>query len=69
MSYFEWVQDRQAFFWTEDEINARLKQIMTASYEAVKARAEREGVNLRTGAYLLAVERVAAASTARGLYP
>ena len=69
VSYFEWVQDRQAFFWTEDEINARLKQIMTASYEAVKARAEREGVNLRTGAYLLAVERVAAASTARGLYP
>ncbi|MEJ7652857.1 MAG: hypothetical protein WKH64_05715 [Chloroflexia bacterium] len=69
VSYFEWVQDKQAFFWTESEINSKLRTIMTSSFEEVLATSKRERVNMRTAAYLLAVSRVADASAARGLYP
>jgi glutamate dehydrogenase (NAD(P)+) len=69
VSYFEWVQDLQRFFWAEDEINERLENIMTRAYQAVKHKAEDQQTNLRMGAYLLAVARVAEATEMRGVYP
>ncbi|HUY41099.1 MAG TPA: Glu/Leu/Phe/Val dehydrogenase [Candidatus Dormibacteraeota bacterium] len=69
VSYFEWVQDLQENFWEEDEINARLKQKMTRAFRETQEQAERHGVDMRTGAYAVAVERVAEATRLRGLYP
>jgi glutamate dehydrogenase (NAD(P)+) len=69
VSYFEWVQDLQRFFWSEDEINERLESIMTRAYQAVRRKAEDQQTNLRMGAYLLAVARVAEATEMRGVYP
>lgn len=69
VSYFEWVQDLQRFFWAEDEINQRLESIMTRAYQAVRVKAEEQETNLRMGAYLLAVSRVAEATEIRGVYP
>jgi len=69
VSYFEWVQDRQAYFWTEAEINQRLRDMMINSYAQVHAISQREKVDLRTGAYLLAIGRVAEATKVRGIYP
>jgi glutamate dehydrogenase (NAD(P)+) len=69
VSYFEWVQDKQAFFWTEREINEKLRQIMVSSFEEVLLTAKREEVDMRTAAYLLAVDRVARATKLRGIYP
>ena len=67
--YFEWVQDMQAFFWTEDEIAAELDRIVSEAYASVQAMADREKVDLRSAAYAVAVARVAEATTLRGLYP
>jgi glutamate dehydrogenase (NAD(P)+) len=69
VSYFEWVQDLQRFFWVEREINERLESIMTRSFEAVVQKADEQQTNLRMGAYLLAVARVAEATDLRGVYP
>jgi glutamate dehydrogenase (NAD(P)+) len=69
VSYFEWVQDLQRFFWTENEINNRLETIMVRSYQSVVAQAKRQDVSLRMGAYLHAVSRVAEATEVRGVYP
>jgi glutamate dehydrogenase (NAD(P)+) len=69
VSYFEWVQDLQRFFWAELEINNRLEQIMMRAYRATCAKAEEQETNLRVGAYLLAVTRVAEATEIRGVYP
>ncbi len=69
VSYFEWVQDLQRFFWAENEINDRLEQIMVRSYRAVREKALQQDTNLRMGAYLLAVARVAEATEIRGVYP
>jgi glutamate dehydrogenase (NAD(P)+) len=69
VSYFEWVQDLQRFFWAEREINTRLETIMVHSYHAVREKAEQQDTNLRMGAYLLAVSRVAEATEIRGIYP
>jgi glutamate dehydrogenase (NAD(P)+) len=69
VSYFEWVQDLQRFFWAEDEINQRLETIMMRSYQAVRNKSLGQQVNLRIGAYLLAVARVAEATEIRGVYP
>jgi glutamate dehydrogenase (NAD(P)+) len=69
VSYFEWVQDLQRFFWAENEINDRLEQIMVRSYRAVREKALQQETNLRMGAYLLAVARVAEATEIRGVYP
>jgi glutamate dehydrogenase (NAD(P)+) len=68
VSYFEWVQDRQGYFWTEKEVNDRLEQIMVESFEAVIGYAERHQVHNRTAAYMLALDRVAYAIKRRGLY-
>jgi glutamate dehydrogenase (NAD(P)+) len=69
VSYFEWVQDLQRFFWAEHEINNRLESIMTRAYRAARAKADEQDTNLRMGAYLLAVARVAEATEIRGVYP
>jgi glutamate dehydrogenase (NAD(P)+) len=68
VSYFEWVQDRAGFFWTEEIVNSRLEQVMTTAFAAVDATAQRYGVPLRIGAYILAVERVAEVYKLRGIY-
>ncbi|GCE04532.1 Glu/Leu/Phe/Val family dehydrogenase [Dictyobacter aurantiacus] len=69
VSYFEWVQDLQHFFWSEKEINQRLETIMTRSFNAVLEKSINQETNLRMGAYLLAVSRVAEATELRGIYP
>ena len=69
VSYFEWVQDLQHFFWAEDEINQRLEHIMTRSFAAVQAKKDEQGCDYRMAAYLLAVARVAEATQVRGIYP
>jgi glutamate dehydrogenase (NAD(P)+) len=69
VSYFEWVQDMQSFFWTEARINESLKEIMDRAFEAVHAMSRRHEVDMRTAAYMVAVARVAEATTLRGLYP
>ncbi len=69
VSYFEWVQDLQHFFWAEDEINKRLEHIMVRSFNAVNAKREEQNCDFRLGAYLLAVSRVAEATQVRGIYP
>jgi glutamate dehydrogenase (NAD(P)+) len=68
VSYFEWVQDRSGYFWDEDMVNQRLERIMVESFEEVASMAGRHGINLRIGAYMLAIERVAAVHRLRGMY-
>ncbi len=69
VSYLEWVQDLQQYFWAEDEVNERLERIMVRSFEQVWHMSETEDIPLRLGASLLAVNRVAAAVEARGIFP
>src|ERR1035437_648453 len=69
VSYFEWVQDLQSFFWEESEINSRLTRIMQRAYEQVDDLAKEHQTTLRMGAYCLAVKRVADATSVRGIYP
>ena len=68
VSYFEWVQDRGGYFWDEETVNQRLERIMVRSFEEVVGMAERHGINPRIGAYMLAIERVAAVHRLRGMY-
>jgi glutamate dehydrogenase (NAD(P)+) len=67
-SYFEWVQDRMGYFWTEAEVNQRLDRIMTDSFHDVIAYAQSHGVNNRIAAYMLAIDRVAYTAKQRGMY-
>ena len=69
VSYFEWVQDLQAYFWSEEEINAHLSRLMVEGVARVAAVAAAERASLRTAALLVAVRRVAAALLDRGVYP
>jgi glutamate dehydrogenase (NAD(P)+) len=69
VSYFEWVQDLQAYFWATGEVNARLKEVMMRSYQNVRSRAEHRRVPLRDAAYEIAIEKVAEATRVRGIYP
>ncbi len=69
VSYFEWVQDLQSFFWSEEEINERLERIMVRSFREVLAVSQDKQVDLRTGALARAVGRVAEALVTRGIYP
>jgi glutamate dehydrogenase (NAD(P)+) len=69
VSYFEWVQDLNRDHWSETVVNAKLKEIMDRAFFETLAMAEREKVNMRTAAYLLAVKRVSDATGLRGLYP
>ncbi len=68
VSYFEWVQDRQGFFWNEDLVNKRLEEIMVDNFGRVVTYAEKHGVNNRIAAYMLALDRVAFAIKLRGIY-
>jgi glutamate dehydrogenase (NAD(P)+) len=68
VSYFEWVQDRGGYFWDEETVNQRLERIMVQSFDEVASMAGRHGLNLRIGAYMLAIERVAAVHRLRGMY-
>jgi glutamate dehydrogenase (NAD(P)+) len=67
-SYFEWVQDRQGYFWKEDEVNDRMEAILADSFEDVVRYAEAHDVNNRIAAYMLAMDRVAFAIKQRGIY-
>lgn len=69
VSYFEWVQDISAFFWSEEEINTRLERIMADAFNAVWETAANRQIILRTAAFVLACERVLMARKLRGLYP
>ena len=68
VSYFEWVQDRQGFFWRESEVNERLQDVMEHSFDEVVRYAETHGVNNRIAAYMLAIDRVGFALKLRGIY-
>jgi glutamate dehydrogenase (NAD(P)+) len=67
-SYFEWVQDRHGYFWTEKEVNERLEAKMCEAYTAVLQTAMRYRVDMRTAAYLVAINRVATVTRMRGMY-
>jgi glutamate dehydrogenase (NAD(P)+) len=69
VSYLEWVQDIQAYFWTEDEVNKRLNSLMERAYAEVSALAGEREVSLRSAAHIIGVGRVAEAHRTRGLYP
>ena len=69
VSYFEWVQDLQSFFWTEEEINDRLERIMVRSFREVWAVGQERKIEMRTAALVKAVSRVADALLTRGIYP
>ncbi len=69
VSYFEWVQDIQRFFWTEQEINERLRQVIRRAFGEVWSIMQERSVDMRTAAYILAVSRVAEAIKMRGIYP
>ena len=68
VSYFEWVQDRQGFFWNEDLVNTRLEELMVSNFDHVVSYAEKHSVNNRIAAYMLAIDRVAFAIKLRGIY-
>jgi glutamate dehydrogenase (NAD(P)+) len=68
VSYFEWVQDRIGYFWREDEVNARLKDKMVASFHELCKFADGHTVDTRTAAYMLAIDRVAFDTRMRGIY-
>jgi glutamate dehydrogenase (NAD(P)+) len=69
VSYFEWVQGLQEYFWKETEVNAKLNDIMSRAFEETWTTAERRHVPMRVAAYGLAVQRVAEATVTRGIYP
>ena len=69
VSYFEWVQDLQAFFWSEEEVNDKLENILTRAFKQVASASTRLNTNLRMAAYSLGVGRVAEATKTRGIYP
>jgi glutamate dehydrogenase/leucine dehydrogenase len=69
VSYFEWVQDLQAHFWTEDEVNAKLESTMVEAFNDVFEIHDRENADMRMAAYMLALTRVADAIKTRGVFP
>lgn len=69
VSYFEWVQDLQNFFWEENEVNNKLTRIMRQSYAAVESMMRSHKTDMRTAAYIIGVKRVADATIKRGIYP
>jgi glutamate dehydrogenase (NAD(P)+) len=69
VSYFEWVQGLQQFFWSERDVNVRLREIMIKAFHEVLDVSLENKVDMRTGAYMVAVQRVSDAITHRGLFP
>jgi glutamate dehydrogenase (NAD(P)+) len=68
VSYFEWVQDRQGYFWSKDRVNRRLDRMMRAAFNRVYDAAEKYDVSMRIGAYVISIEKVAGALKLRGIY-
>jgi glutamate dehydrogenase/leucine dehydrogenase len=69
VSYYEWVQDQYSFFWSEHQINETLEQTMRTAFNSVYETTQRYDTDMRTGAYILAVDRVAEATRVRGIFP
>ncbi len=69
VSYFEWVQDLQELFWDEDDVNRRLEKVMVKAFADVHASTRKYNVDMRTGAYIVGIERVANAMRTRGIWP
>lgn len=69
VSYYEWVQDQYSFFWSEKQINDTLEQTMRTAFKSVHETAQRHKTDMRTAAYILAVDRVAEATRVRGIFP
>jgi glutamate dehydrogenase/leucine dehydrogenase len=68
VSYFEWVQDLQNFFWTEDEVNHKLRDILVKAFHQVLDMSRKQGVDMRLAALMIGIDRVARAMLWRGLY-
>ena len=68
VSYFEWVQDRQGYFWSETDVNQRLQHIQVSAFSEVLEYAQKHNVNNRIAAYMLAIERVAFCLKLQGIY-
>ena len=68
VSYFEWVQDRHGYFWSEKEVNERLEVKMVEAYNVVLETAQKYKVDMRTAAYIVAINRVAVVTKLRGMY-
>jgi len=68
VSYFEWVQDRMGYFWTEEIVNSRLEQIMVNSFKEVADTAAKNSISLRAAAYIVAIDRVATVYRLRGMF-
>jgi glutamate dehydrogenase (NAD(P)+) len=69
VSYFEWVQDLQSFFWGVEEITRKLEMIMNRGFDAVAEKADQYRCDMRLAANMLAISRVAEATQIRGIYP
>jgi glutamate dehydrogenase/leucine dehydrogenase len=69
VSYYEWVQDQYSFFWSEKQINETLEQTICKAFKDVHETANRYKTDMRTGAYILAVDRVSEATRVRGIFP
>lgn len=69
VSYFEWVQDIQSFFWSLDEVNRKLEDVMTKAYQEILPIAQKDSLDMRTAAYVYAIKKVVDAHMARGLWP
>jgi glutamate dehydrogenase (NAD(P)+) len=68
VSYFEWVQNREGYYWSEEVVNERLREVMIRSFNDVASFAKKHNVNMRTAAYMLSIDRVAAVHRLRGVY-
>ncbi len=69
VSYFEWAQNIQGYYWAEDEVNQKLERVMKRAFLDVHTTAGNNSVNMRTGAYMLAISRVAEVTRLRGIFP
>jgi glutamate dehydrogenase (NAD(P)+) len=69
VSYFEWAQNIQGYYWAEDEVNKKLERVMQRAFQDVYGIAGKSSVNMRTGAYMLAISRVAEVTRLRGIFP
>lgn len=68
VSYFEWVQNREGYYWREDTVNERLQEVMVRAFREVLEYSRKHSVNMRTAAYMLSIDRVAAVHRLRGIY-
>ncbi len=69
VSYFEWAQNIQGYYWAEEEVNQKLERVMKKAFHDVFETADNNRVDMRTGAYMLAISRVAAVTRLRGIFP